>query len=74
MNLPSVVRHFKGDYYVVIGECEKEGIKYLLYSRLGEPKVYTRDITEFFALVNHNGKLICRFEVIDDLIEDLLSK
>ena len=65
---PGIYRHFKGNYYEVIGlarhsETEEEMVVYrALY---GEGGVWVRPTVMWSEKVEHEGKLVARFSPVE---------
>lgn len=62
-------RHFKGNYYEVIGVAKhSEDLKeYVVYRALyGEHGLWIRPVSMFLEKVNVDGELVDRFEYMDN--------
>lgn len=66
MSIPTgVYRHFKGRYYLVLGEAlhSETQEEMVVYQPLyGEPRWFVRPKSMFFETVNRDGRQQARFE------------
>lgn len=74
MSIPTgVYRHFKGRYYLVLGEArhsETEEILVVYQPLYGEPRWFVRPKAMFLEMVEHEGLLQPRFQFVGDSIND----
>ncbi len=69
---PGLYRHFKGNYYTVLGTATNTETNELLViyrAEYGDKKLFARPLEMFIEKVNHFNRILDRFEFQDDLKE-----
>lgn len=74
MSIPTgVYRHFKGRYYLVLGEAQHSETNEILvvYQPLyGEPRWFVRPKTMFLEMIEHEGRQQARFQFAGNTVPD----